>query len=275
MDRRKEPLKLGLMLLVGLLIGGGAVAVFNSGSDDDSAGTSATNPLGVAKVVDLSHTIDQKIPLWPGDPKMVFDKVATFETDGYYLRDFSIGEHSATHMNAPNSFIDGKEGIDEYGPADLMRPAVVIDVRKQAAADPDYALTQADLDAWEEQNGKVPEGSVVLLDTGWSKYWRDPKKFFGQDAKGGLHFPGFDGKTTKFLLDERGISGVGIDTHGVDPGQDESYSTNTQVLSEPRIVLENLDRLDQLPATGANIIIAPLKLKDGSGSPATVTGLIP
>ena len=267
-------LKLALALLVGLVIGGGVVALIGD-SDDDSVEVSATNPLGVSKVVDLSHTIDPDIPLWPGDPKMTFDVVANFNDDGYYLREFSIGEHSATHMNAPNSFHDGAEGIDEYGPADLIRPAVVIDVSDQAAADPDYAFPRADLDAWEKENGEVPEGSVVLLNTGWSKYWDNPQKFFGLHGNGGLHFPGFDGKTTKFLLDERDIAGVGIDTHGVDPGQDQSYATNTQVLSEPRIVLENLTNLDQMPATGSNIVIAPLKLKDGSGSPVTVTGLVP
>ncbi|MBN8869923.1 MAG: cyclase family protein [Solirubrobacterales bacterium] len=262
-------------LVIGLLIGGGAIALVKGGDDDSGEKSSATNPLGVAKVVDLSHTVDEQIPLWPGDPPMKFTTVANFKDDGYYLRKFSIGEHSATHMNAPNSFHANGVGIDHYKASDLIRKAVMIDVKDKAAADPDYAFSVDDLKAWEAENGEVPVGSVVLLNTGWTQYWRNPKKFFGLDGKGGLHFPGFDGETTKYLLDQRDIAGVGIDTHGVDPGQDETYATNTQMLAKPRIVLENLTNLDQMPATGADIVIAPLKLKDGSGSPATVTGLIP
>ena len=262
-------------LLAGLIIGGGIVALVGDGSSNDGDKASATNPLGVSKVVDLSHTIDQNIPLWPGDPPMKFTTVANFKDDGYYLRKFSIGEHSATHMNAPNSFHADGVGIDHYRPEDLIREAVVIDVKDKAAADPDYVFSLDDLKAWEKEHGEVPADSVVLLNTGWTKYWRNPQKFFGLDGKGGLHFPGFDGDTTKYLLNQRDIAGVGIDTHGVDPGQDTAYRTNTQVLSQPRIVLENLTNLDSLPATGASIVIAPLKLKDGSGSPATVTGLIP
>lgn len=261
-----------VLLVVGLVIGGGAVALIKGSGDDE---TDSARPLGAKQVVALSHVVDTDIPLWPGDPKVRFKEVGNFEDDGYYLREFSIGEHSATHMNAPNSFHEGGEGMDAYEVGDLVRPAVVIDVKEQAAADPDYALTREDLESWEDENGEVPEGSVVLLDTGWSAKWDNPKEFFGFDKKGGMHFPGFDGETTKFLLDERGIAGVGIDTHGVDPSLDETYATNTEVLKKRRIVLENLANLDRLPPTGATIVIGALRLKDGAGTPAEVFGLVP
>ncbi|MCO5314659.1 MAG: cyclase family protein [Solirubrobacterales bacterium] len=261
------------LLVVGLIIGGGAVALFKGSGDEDKADSS--NPLGISKVVGLSQPISEDIPLWPGDPKVRFKEVANFKDDGYFLREFSIGEHSATHMNAPNSFHEGGAGMDAYRDEDLIKSAVVIDVRKQAAANPDYALTKQDLEAWEEENGEVPEGSVVLLDTGWSEKWDDPKAFFGFDAKGNMHFPGFGGDTTRFLLDQRKIAGVGIDTHGVDPSLDENYTTNTEVLRKNRIVLENLTNLDQLPATGSTIVIGALRLKGGSGTPAEVFGLVP
>lgn len=265
-------------LLVGIVAGAALLAlVQGSGSKAGPAAPPATaaNPLGLHKVVGLSHVIDPKIPLWPGDPKVIFKPVATFAKDGYYLRKFTIGEHSATHMNAPNSFHVGGVGINHYGPTELIKPAVVIDVRKQAGENPDYALTRQDLATWEQQYGEVPAGSVVLLDTGWSRYWHNPQRFFGFDKRGGLHFPGFDGKTTHFLLHQRHIAGVGIDTHGVDPGQDETYATNTQVLAKPRIALENLTNLDKLPPTGSVIVIGALALRNGSGSPATVFGLVP
>lgn len=266
-------MKTVVLLLVGLVIGGGAVALLKGSGDDEKPDSS--NPLGVSKVVGLSHPISEDIPLWPGDPKVRFKEVANFKDDGYFLREFSIGEHSATHMNAPNSFHANGAGMDAYKDEDLIKPAVVIDVREQAAADPDYALTRDDLQAWEDENGEVPAGSVVLLDTGWAEKWDDPKSFFGFDGKGNMHFPGFAGETTRFLLDERDIAGVGIDTHGVDPSLDETYATNTEVLKENRIVLENLTHLDQLPATGSTIVIGALRLKGGSGTPVEVFGLVP
>jgi kynurenine formamidase len=227
------------------------------------------------QVVDLQHVIDTDIPLWPGDPAVELTPVAQFDPDGYYLRKFTIGEHSATHMNAPNSFHEDGQGIDAYSPDQLVVPVVVIDAREQSAADHDYALTQADVEAWEAEHGQVPAGSVVVMFTGWQDRWSDPVAFFDEDAEGGLHFPGFDGATTQWLLAERSIAGVGIDTHGVDPGQDDSYATNTAVTGANGIVLENLANLDLLPATGATIAIGILRLKDGSGSPASVLAFVP
>lgn len=227
------------------------------------------------RIVDLSHVISTDIPLWPGDPPVELEPVAQFDTDGYYLRRFSIGEHSATHMNAPNSFHEGGVGIDAYSPESLVVPAVVIDVREQAAADPDHAVSLDDIAAWEAVHGPVPAGAVVIAYTGWQEKWTHATAFFNEDAEGGMHFPGFAGETTAFLLSERGIAGVGIDTHGVDPGQDEEYATNTQVLAGNGIVLENLTNLDQLPATGATLVIGILRLYEGSGTPASVLAFVP
>jgi kynurenine formamidase len=205
-----------------------------------------------------------------------FETVASLEKgDGYYLRRFSLGEHSATHINAPNSFHSSGMGIDQYPAESLVVPAVVIDICNQVAVNPDYALTIADVMAWEQQYGQVPAGTVVLLYTGWQHKWLDSNAFLNPDAEGGLHFPGFGSDATQFLLHERQIAGVGIDTHGVDSGQDESFSTNRLVLEQPRIVLENLTLLEQLPPTGTTLVIGILRLRDGSGSPATVMALVP
>lgn len=228
-----------------------------------------------SKVVDLSHVISVDIPLWPGDPPVELEPVANFEDDGYYLRRFSIGEHSATHMNAPNSFHDGSAGIDSYTPASLVVPAVVIDARAQAAADADYQLNVTDVLAWEAEHGLVPAGAVVIMWTGWQEKWSDPAAFFNEDGEGNMHFPGFAGEATLFLLNERDIAGVGVDTHGVDPGLDEEYATNTEVLARGGIVLENLTNLHELPPTGTTLVLGILRLKDGSGSPLAVTAFVP
>lgn len=226
------------------------------------------------RVVDLSHAIAPSIPQWQGDPPVEFETVVSRETDGYYLRRFSLGEHSATHMNAPISFYPDGIGIDSYAAESLVVPAVVIDICKQAAANFDYAIALSDILKWEQQHGQIPLGSVVLLFTGWQYKWSDTKAFFNLDADGIPHFPGFGIEATQFLLSQRQIAGVGIDTHGVDPGQDDTFAINRLVLSQPRIVLENLTNLDQLPPVGTTLVIGILRLQSGSGSPVAVMALV-
>jgi kynurenine formamidase len=146
----------------------------------------------------------------------------------------------------------------------------VINVCKQAAENPDYQLTIADILTWEAQFGKIKENSTVLLYTGWQHKWLDKKAFLNQDENVNMHFPGFGSEATEFLIIERKISGVGIDTHGVDSGLDTNFTVNSLVLAKPRIVLENLTNLDQLPPQGTTLVIGILKLQNGSGSPAAV-----
>jgi len=227
-------------------------------------------------VVDLQHLICQRIPLWPGDPHVRFTVVATMAKDGYYLRKFTIGEHSATHMNAPNSFIAGNhQAITSYTAEQRVVPAAVIDVRAKCAADPDYRLSVADVQAWEAVNGQLQPGTFVIMFTGWETKWSDPKAFINQDGKGNLHFPGFAKAATLWLVNQRQIAGVGIDTHGVDPGLDTSYATNTEMAKTHKIAIECMAHLDKLPPTGATLVLGPLALQHGSGSPLSVMALVP
>jgi kynurenine formamidase len=222
-----------------------------------------------SRVIHLSHPIDRQIPLWPGDPPVEFEQAAELNRDGYYLRRFSMGEHSATHINAPNSFHAEGAGIDAYPAESLVVPAVVVDIRARAGASPDLALTPADVLQWEREHGQIPTGTAVLLYTGWQEKWSNPAEFLN-----GGRFPGFAGVTARFLLDERGIAGVGTDTHGVD-GSDATFATNRLVLERGGIVLENLANLDQLPSTGTTLAIGILRLRGGSGSPVGVMAFVP
>lgn len=234
-----------------------------------------SNSIQFSKVIDLSHTITTEIPLWPGDPAVEFETVATLENDGYYLRRFSMGEHSATHMNAPNSFFPDGAGIHSYRPETLVHPVALIDIRSKTLHNADYVITTKDVLEWEQKYGHIPKGTLVFFYTGWQERWHSPVDFLNIDAMGGLHFPGIGGSTTKYLLETRQIAGVGIDTHGVDPGQDDTYATNKQVLEGNGIVLECLDNLEQLPPTGATAVIGILRLQQGSGSPVSVMAFIP
>ena len=264
--------------IVGVILLGLGAAACGSGSTSSSSSPAATaaGTIGFSRVVDLSHVISPTIPLWPGDPRVVFKVVATMKKDGYYLRSFTIGEHSATHMNAPNSFVSrNTQAITSYAPEQRVVPAVVIDARTQSAASPDYQLTQQDVLDWEAKNGKIAPGSFVIMLTGWEDRWNDPKAFINQDAKGNLHFPGFAGATSKWLVTDRKIAGVGIDTHGVDPGSDTSYATNTEMANSHKIAIECMANLDQLPAKGATLVLAPLQLQNGSGSPMDIVAFVP
>lgn len=242
----------------------------------------AKKTITYTRVVDLSHVLHQDIPRWPGDPPVAFEPVVQPDKDGGYVRRFSMSEHGGTHLNSPNSFHAGGVSVDKYPPESLIMPAIVVDVRDWAVADPDYALSPAEVQAWEQRHSSVPAGSVVLLYTGWQAKWHDPVAFLGQEADGGLHFPGFGVYAARFLLEERGVAGLGIDTHGVDPGQDVTFATNRLVAAysnpprqQPRIVLENLTNLDQLPPIGATLVIGVLRLKDGTGSPVSVLAFVP
>lgn len=121
----------------------------------------------------------------------------------------------------------------------------------------------------------MPAGCVVVVYTGWQYKWSDRAAFLNSDALGELHFPGIASEAAQFLLQERQIAGVGIDTHGVDAGQDSTFATNRLVLEKPRIVLENLTNLDQLPPVGTTLVVGILRLQAGSGSPAAVMAFVP
>ena len=251
----------------------------NRPSQPDAERAAAPPTIRYSRLVSLSQPLHPAMPQWPGDPPLEWQPVATRETDGYFLRRFAMGEHSGTHANAPAAFHPGGLGIDAYPPESLIAPAVVIDARAAAAANPDYALTVADLRAWERQQGIIPAGSVVLLFTGWGDKWADPAAYLGMTASGtepgGLHFPGFGLAATQWLLRERDIAGLGIDTAGVDGGQDSGFAVNRLLLEKPRIVLENLGNLQRLPPAGATLVIGVLPLTGGSGSPAAVWAFLP
>ena len=227
-----------------------------------------------SRCVYLSHVIDERIPVWPGDPPIELRTVATIAEHGYFLRRLSMGEHSGTHWNAPRTFFEEGPDAGAFPAESLIVPAVVIDARKEAARHANYQLSVADITAWEAAHGPIAAGSMVVLHTGWGECWHDPPHFLNADATG-LHFPGFSTAATEFLLNERGIRGVGIDTHGADGGQDQTFATNRAVLARGGLVLENLANLDQLPPTSATLIIGILRLREGSGSPAAVLALVP
>ena len=234
-----------------------------------------TRTVSFRRIVDLTHPIRPGMPIWPGDPPVEFETAATIQSDGYFLRRFSMGEHSGTHISTASALVDQGSGPEGITPEALVAPAAVVDLRGSAGVDPDHALAMDDFTEWERRHGKVAAGSIVLLMTGWRRYWDEPERFFNLGADGLMHTPGFAPEAVSFLLEQRGAAGIGIDTHGVDAGRDPDLKASREALSKGALVLECLNNLEQLPAKGTTLVIGRLPLVGGSGSPASVLALVP
>jgi kynurenine formamidase len=234
-----------------------------------------TRIVSYSGVVDLAHPISREIPIWPGDPAVEFDTVATLGRQGYFLRRFTMGEHSGTHVSTPSSFFEDGEGPDLLPAANLVAPAVLIDVSRPSAENANHALTVDEVLIWEAAHGTITDGALVMLFTGWQKYWSNPDRFINLGSDGIMHTPGFGTQSTRLLLDDRRVGGLATDAPGVDPGSDTGLSISRMVLSRPRLVLECVNNLDQLPPTGATVVVGRLPLVGGSGSPAAVLALLP
>ena len=176
--------------------------------------------ISYSKAVELSWPVHPGIPQWPGDPGVEFETVADIDKDGYFLRRFSMGEHSGTHLSAPASFDSGAPGQQGYSPQDLVRPAIVIDIVLQADNDHDYALSMNDVLDWESDHGPVPKACVVLLRTGWQAKWNNPASYLGGNSADQLHFPGFSLDAARLLIEGRNVAGFGTDTA---PRQNPAY----------------------------------------------------
>lgn len=230
--------------------------------------------LNNATVVDLTIPLDSTIVMWPGAPAPEAEILVTVQHDGYFARRVSFFEHSGTHFDAPCHFIEGGRSVDQVPVGSLVRPIAVIDISDRLGDDADGELTLADVKNFEVLHGAIPEGSAVLLRTGWEEFNRDEIRYAGKP--GDLRFPGFGVEASQYLVDERRVVGLGIDTLGIDPGIATSFPVHSLV-THPKGLwhLENLQNLKKLPPLGAWIMVGVLPLVGGSGSPARVIALVP
>jgi kynurenine formamidase len=230
---------------------------------------------GKTRVLDLAYAINDRLVPWPGDERWFDAKVnSTVEESGYFTRSFSMLEHYGTHLDAPIHFPPGKTTVDQIPVRQFFGTAVVFDVRSESATDADYLLSVARTSEWEERHGRIPEGAIALLRTGWSSRWPDVRNYRNQDSAGRMHFPGFSVEAVERLI-ERKVSGLGCDTMSVDCGASDQFAVHRLSLGAGLYHLENLADLSELPEKGAFLIVAPIKLEGGSGGPVRVFALLP
>ncbi len=238
--------------------------------------------LRTANVVDLTHPFDSETIYWPTSPtKFELTTLTSGQTPGgwfYSANSFCAPEHGGTHMDAPIHFGRGRKTADQIGVRQLVAPAVVIDVSDAAAADPDYRLSLPDVRAWEKKYGTIPGGAIVLLRTGWSKRWPDRKRYLGDDTPGdasNLHFPSYGPEAARFLVRDRRVGALGVDTASIDPGASKDFPVH-RISAEANVPgLENLDALENVPERGAWVIALPMKITGGSGGPLRAVAVVP
>jgi kynurenine formamidase len=244
-------------------------------------GAQGAPDLATAEVVDLTHPYDDKTIYWPTSPSSFqLTELSKGKTPGgwfYSANSFCTPEHGGTHLDAPIHFAEGRRTADQVPVRQLIAPAVVIDIVAKAAQDPDYRLTAADVQAWEQMNGRIPAGAIVLLRTGWSARWPDRKRYLGDDKPGdasNLHFPSYGKEAAELLVKERKVGALGVDTASIDYGASKDFIVHQTAAAGEVPGLENLTGLDRLPETGAWIIALPMKIAGGSGGPVRVVALL-
>jgi len=234
------------------------------------------------RVVDLTHAFDANTVYWPTAQGFKLETDFEGMTDkGYYYSAYrySAAEHGGTHLDSPVHFAKDHFSVDQIPLEQLMGAALVIDVTKQCAANPDYLVSVADFQNWEKQNGRIGNGSIVFLRTGFGKYYPDRKKYLGTEERGEaavakLHFPGLDPAAARWLTQNRSIKAIGLDTASIDYGQSTLFESH-RILFEKNIpAFENVANLDQLPAKGFSVIALPMKIKGGSGGPLRIVALL-
>ncbi len=234
-------------------------------------------------LVDLSHDYAEDTVFWPTAAGFVLHKVADGVTEkGYYYaaNEFSTAEHGGTHLDAPVHFAKGRRSVDEIPLEQLFGDAVVIDVSSEAAADRDFLIDVWHLEAWERDNGRIPEGAIVLLRTGFSARWPDREAYLGTATRGpaaiaDLHFPGLHPDAARWLGTVRQVRAVGIDTASIDRGQSTLFESHRVLGAADIPIFENLASLEKLPARGAKVLALPMKIRGGSGAPLRIVAFLP
>ena len=234
-------------------------------------------------IIDLTYEFSDQTVYWVTAQEFDLDTVAYGETEkGYFYSafNFSTAEHGGTHIDAPIHFARDRQSVDEIPLDRLMGPAIKVDVTDNAGDNPDYQVTVWDLQRWEERHDqKIPDGSIVLIETGFGAHYPDKGAYLGTCERGHsaldkMHFPGLSPEAASWLVNNRNIKSIGLDTPSIDYGQSTDFQSHVILLSENIPAFENVANLDQLPSQGFEVIALPMKIAGGSGGPLRIIALV-
>lgn len=236
---------------------------------------------GAGSWIDLTWPFSSETIYWPTARGFEHDTVSFGITEkGYFYSafDFAAAEHGGTHLDAPVHFAQGRPSTDEIPLDRLIGPAFVVDVSSTAGAD--YLVSVSDLEAFETAHGALPAGAILLLRTGWGARYGDRLAYLGteltgEDGVAALHFPGLDPEAARWLVENRNVAAVGIDTPSIDYGQSTTFDTHVILYSAEIPGFENVAHLEQLPATGSYVVALPMKIEGGSGAPLRIVAWVP
>ena len=245
------------------------------------ASTAVAIEIDPAKVVDLTYPFGAETIYWPTAKRFALETVQEGDTPGgywYEANNYAAAEHGGTHMDAPVHFARGGATADQVPATAGIGPLVRVDVSAQAAKDADYRLSRADLAAWEQAHGRIPKGAIVVMYSGWGARWPDKKRYLGTDVAGdvaNLHFPGFSREAAEFLVRERDINGIGVDTPSIDYGPSTDFIVHRVINGAGKPGFENVAHLDMVPASGATLVALPMPIAGGSGGPTRAIAILP
>jgi kynurenine formamidase len=243
---------------------------------------------GSIDVVDLTQPLSDQTPLiqlpepFVNTPGWKLRELSRYDDRGpaWYWNAFEGGEHVGTHFDAPIHWATGqdKDDVSQVPVRNLVGPAVVIDKSAECAADPDFLLTVDHVTAFEKEHGALPDGGWLLYRTGWDARAHSQQEFLNANETG-PHTPGIDIECSRWLAQEKPIVGVGVETVGTDAGAahsfDPPFPCHSYMLGAGKYGLTQLANLAQVPATGAVLMVAPLKIVGGSGSPCRALAFVP
>lgn len=228
---------------------------------------------GHGSVTDMSHVVSPDFPTYFGVPGIEINQEFNFATHGFNLNRVSHNEHVGTHIDAPLHFSADGQSVDEIPVSNLVCPLCVVDIAARAAENPDTDVTPDDLRGWISANGEIPDGACVAMNSGWAaKVNGEGFRNVGADEK--MHFPGFHLEAAQMLLEETGAVAIAVDTLSLDHGISESFPVHYAWLPQNRYGIENMAGLDQVPASGATLVVGAPNHRGGSGGPARIFAMI-
>lgn len=248
-----------------------------------SGGPAADRTFPAGELVDLTHVFDERTVYWPTSERFRLETVADGVTPaGYYYaaNNLFTAEHGGTHLDAPVHFAEGRAPVDRIPLERFFGPVALVDVTAQSGRNADYQVTVDDLLQWEREHGPMPPDAILLIRTGFSRHWPDAERYLGTGGRGDeavaeLHFPGLHPDAARWLVANRPLRAVGIDTASIDFGQSSLFESHQVLFASDIPAFENLTALDRLPAVGAALVALPMKVGGGSGAPLRAVAILP